>query len=96
MTCRRPLDKQRLRPRARGNKPSAPPSSVFGINIHVALYRTPNTFWVATAGMLGGAAALFVVAILYYRNKVCCCAECLELCTFKDCSNLATELVILE
>lgn len=90
MTCRRPLDKQRLRPRARGNKPSAPPSSVFGINIHVALYRTPNTFWVATAGML------FVVAILYYRNKVCCCAECLELCTFKDCSNLATELVILE
>nr|CAB3504354.1 unnamed protein product [Digitaria exilis] len=46
-------------------------TAVFGINIHIALFRTTNTniFWFANAGMLGGAAALFVVAIAYYRKN---------------------------
>jgi len=46
-------------------------TAVFGINIHIALYRIPSTpvFWEATGGMLGGAAALFAVAMVYYRKN---------------------------
>ncbi|KAF8758158.1 hypothetical protein HU200_010676 [Digitaria exilis] len=46
-------------------------TAVFGMNVHIALFLTNNTniFWVANAGMLGGAAALFVVAIAYYRKN---------------------------
>lgn len=43
-------------------------TAVFGMNIRFALYRTTDTniFWVANAGMIGGAAALFAVAVLYF------------------------------
>ncbi|OEL37503.1 putative magnesium transporter MRS2-D [Dichanthelium oligosanthes] len=46
-------------------------TAVFGINIHIELYKITDTnvFWEATGGMLGGAAALFVVAMIYYRRS---------------------------
>ncbi|KAJ1269432.1 hypothetical protein BS78_07G211500 [Paspalum vaginatum] len=46
-------------------------TAVFGMNIRFALYNSPDTniFWVATGGMVGGAAALFTVAVLYFRKN---------------------------
>ncbi|XP_066352854.1 putative magnesium transporter MRS2-D isoform X2 [Miscanthus floridulus] len=43
-------------------------TAVFGMNIHIALYRITdfNVFWEAVGGTLAGAATLFVVAMLYY------------------------------
>ncbi|CAL5013851.1 unnamed protein product [Urochloa decumbens] len=46
-------------------------TGVFGINIHIALFRITDTnvFWEATGGMIAGAAALFATAMLYYRKN---------------------------
>ncbi|GJN27608.1 hypothetical protein PR202_gb15645 [Eleusine coracana subsp. coracana] len=46
-------------------------TGVFGINIHVPLYKTANmaVFWQATGGIVGGSAAIFIVAMLCYRRS---------------------------
>lgn len=46
-------------------------TGVFGMNIHIALFRITDTsvFWKATGGMLAGAAALFAAAMVYYRKN---------------------------
>ncbi|CAO2184494.1 unnamed protein product [Urochloa humidicola] len=46
-------------------------TGIFGINIHIALFRITDTnvFWEATGGMVAGAAALFAAAMVYYRKN---------------------------
>jgi len=43
-------------------------TAIFGMNIHIALYRITdlNVFWEAVGGTLAGVAMLFLGAMLYY------------------------------
>ncbi|CAO2173610.1 unnamed protein product [Urochloa humidicola] len=46
-------------------------TGIFGMNVHIALFRITDTnvFWEATGGMVAGAAALFAAAMVYYRKN---------------------------
>ncbi|TVU25937.1 hypothetical protein EJB05_28458, partial [Eragrostis curvula] len=46
-------------------------TGVFGMNIHIPLFRTANMalFWQVTGGMVGASAAIFLVALLCYRRS---------------------------
>ncbi|TVU14479.1 hypothetical protein EJB05_37950, partial [Eragrostis curvula] len=46
-------------------------TGVFGINVHIPLYKTANMalFWQATGGIVGAGAAIFLAALFCYRRS---------------------------